>query len=121
MRDSRQYLEDIEQRCTRIIEYTSGLTRDQVFTDPMRFDGVLHNFHVIGEAVKALPEAVRSQYPDIPWRDIAGMRDFIAHAYFLLDLDILWQGIQKDVPQLRARVREILADSNVDEGRSDVP
>ena len=44
------------------------------------------------------------------------MRDFIAHAYFLLDLDILWQGIQKDVPQLRARVREILADSDVDEG-----
>ena len=55
----------------------------------MRFDGILHNFHVIGEAVKALPEAVRSQYPDIPWRDIAGTRDFIAHAYFLLDLDIL--------------------------------
>jgi uncharacterized protein with HEPN domain len=116
LRDPRQYLEDIVERCTRIIEYTSGLTRDQVFTDSMRFDGVLHNFHVIGEAVKALPEAVRSQYPDIPWKDIAGMRDFIAHAYFMLDLDILWQGIEKDVPQLRARVREILARSGSDEG-----
>lgn len=115
MRDAREYLRDIEERCTRIIDYTSGFTRDQVFTDPMRFDGVLHNFHVIGEAVKALPETVRRKNPDIPWKDIAGMRDFIAHVYFMLDLDILWQGIQKDVPHLRERVREILANGGVDE------
>jgi uncharacterized protein with HEPN domain len=44
------------------------------------------------------------------------MRDFIAHAYFMLDLEILWQGIQKDVPQLRARVREILADRGAHDG-----
>jgi uncharacterized protein with HEPN domain len=55
LRDPKEYLKDFEERCSRIIGYTSGLTRDQVFADPMRFDGVLHNFHVIGEAVKALP------------------------------------------------------------------
>ena len=60
----------------------------------MRIDGVHHNLYVIGEAVKKLPRELREENPDIPWSEIAGMRDVIAHAYFALDLDILWQGIQ---------------------------
>jgi uncharacterized protein with HEPN domain len=109
LRDSLDFLRDIEESCIRIADYTAGLSRDEVFTDKMRFDGILHNFHIIGEAVKKLPNDLRNKHADIPWSEIAGMRDFIAHAYFALDLDILWQGIQQDVPVLLARVQQMIA------------
>ncbi len=108
------FLRDVDQGCVRIVEYTTGLNREQVFSDPMRFDGVLHNFHVIGEAVKRLPDELRADHPDIPWKDIAGMRDYIAHAYFVLDLDILWKGIQEDIPTLLEKVKLLISDLEAD-------
>jgi len=108
-RDPIDFLRDIEESCIRIADYTAGLSRDEVFSDKMRFDGILHNFHIIGEAVKKLPNDLRKMHGDIPWSEIAGMRDLIAHAYFALDLGILWQGIQDDVPVLLERVREMIA------------
>jgi uncharacterized protein with HEPN domain len=108
-RDPIDFLQDIEESCARIIGYTQALSRDQVFNDRMRFDGVLHNLHVIGEAVKRLPAELRSRHPDVPWREVAGMRDIVAHAYFALDLDVLWRGIQEDIPTLLARVRDVIA------------
>ena len=108
-RDPIDFLRDIEESCFRITDYTAGLSRDEVFTDKMRFDGILHNFHIIGEAVKKLPNNLREKHADIPWGEIAGMRDLIAHAYFALDLEILWQGIRTDVPVLLKRVQEMIA------------
>jgi uncharacterized protein with HEPN domain len=107
-RSSVLLLEDIKKSCERIVRYTSGLPRDQVFVDEMRFDAVLFNLHVIGEAVKKLPPDLREKHSDIAWREIAGLRDFVAHAYFALDLDILWDAIRQDVPALLSRVQEII-------------
>jgi uncharacterized protein with HEPN domain len=75
----------------------------------MRFDGILHNLQIIGEAVKNVPEDYRRGHPDISWREIAGMRDFVAHAYFALDLDILWNAIAQEIPELLTRVGELVA------------
>lgn len=108
LRSSVLLLEDIKKSCERIVRYTSGLTRDQVFVDEMRFDAILFNLHVIGEAVKKLPMDLREKHSDIAWREIAGLRDFVAHAYFALDLDILWDAIRQDVPALLARVQEMI-------------
>jgi uncharacterized protein with HEPN domain len=99
---------DIRESCSRIVEDSKDLSRDEVFSDRMRFDGILHNFHVIGEAVKRLPDDLRAAHPDIPWKDITGMRDVISHAYFALDLDILWAGITEDIPVLLERVEEMI-------------
>ena len=114
LRDPLDFLRDIEESCVRIADYTAGLSRDEVFTDKMRFDGILHNFHIIGEAVKKLPDDLRQKHTDIPWSEIAGMREFIAHAYFALDLDILWQGIQEDVPFLLKRVQQMITSAEED-------
>jgi uncharacterized protein with HEPN domain len=108
-RDPIDFLLDIEESRIRISDYTAGLGHDEVFSDKMRFDGILHNFHIIGEAVKKLPDALREKHADIPWSEIAGMRDLIAHAYFALDLGILWQGIQEDIPVLQKSVQEMIA------------
>lgn len=86
----------------------SRTSRRAAFADVLRFDGILFNLQIIGEAVKKLPQELRLRYPDVPWREIAGLRDFVAHAYFALDLNILWDAIQRDVPALLTRVREIL-------------
>jgi uncharacterized protein with HEPN domain len=102
-RDPLLLLEDIDKAGRRIVRYTEGWERDAVFSDDMRFDAVLHNLHVIGEAVKNLPSTFRERHRDIPWREIAGMRDFVAHAYFALDLDILWDAIRHEVPTLLER------------------
>lgn len=107
-RSSLLLLEDIQKSCERIVHFTDGLTRDQVFVDEMRFDAILFNLHVIGEAVKKLPSTLREKHSDIAWREIAGLRDFVAHAYFALDLDILWDAIRQDVPALLLRVLEII-------------
>jgi uncharacterized protein with HEPN domain len=109
-RDPLLFLEDIELRCARIIEYTQGLTQEEALTDSMRLDAVLMNLHTIGEAVKNLPEEMRQQYQDVPWRQISGMRDFVANVYFAIDIDIVWDTVQNDVPALLERIREIIAD-----------
>jgi uncharacterized protein with HEPN domain len=109
LRNPLLLLEDIEKSCEKILRYSEGMTRDQLFTDELRFDGVLFNLHIIGEAVKKLPADLRDRYSDIAWREIAGLRDFVAQAYFALDLEILWDAIQRDVPALLVRVREMIA------------
>ena len=117
LRETLDFLNDIGDSCNRIVEYSQGLGRDEVFNDKMRFDGILHNFHVIGEAVKRLPDEFREAHPDIPWKDIAGMRDIIAHAYFALDLDILWVGITQDIPLLLERVGDLIAEHETSRDR----
>jgi uncharacterized protein with HEPN domain len=117
-RDVLLFLKDIEASCAKIIRYTEGLMRDQVFSDELRFDGVLLNLQIIGQAVKNLPLDLRQRYPDVAWREIAGLRDFVAHAYFALDLDILWDAIQRDIPALHVRIQDII-ESETDRRRHD--
>jgi uncharacterized protein with HEPN domain len=109
LRNARLFLEDIEKSCAKIVLYTEGLTRDQVLTDELRLDGILFNLQVIGEAVKRLPVDLRDRHSDVAWREIAGLRDFVAHAYFALDLEILWDAIQQGIPTLKNQIEKILA------------
>lgn len=109
-RDLMLFLEDIEAACASIQEYTDGLSQSDVLEDKMRFEAVLMNLYVIDEAAKKLPREARERYDSVDWRRVAGMRDFIAHQYFALDLDIIWDAVENDVPVLHDEVRSILAD-----------
>ena len=107
-RDPRLFLEDILESAKKVLDFCEGQSKEEVFGQPMRSDAVLYNLQVIGEAVKKLPKTFRQEHPEVSWREIAGMRDFIAHAYFALDLGIVWSAIQEDVPKLRDQVEAIL-------------
>jgi uncharacterized protein with HEPN domain len=115
-RDALLFLEDIEKSCIRIVRYTEDRSRDEVFSDEIRFDAVLFNLQILGEAIKKLPFDLRQRYPEVPWREIAGLRDFVAHAYFALDLEILWNAIQEGVPALLVQIRGVIANERKDPG-----
>jgi len=74
----------------------------------MMIDAVLMNIAIIGESVKKIPEDVKERYPDIPWKDIAGMRDKVIHDYFGVDVNIVWETIKKDVPELEQKIKVML-------------
>ncbi len=110
-RDPRLWLQDILRGCDRILRYVGDRTREEALGDDLILDGILLNFHVIGEAVKRLPDDLKAAHDDVPWRQIAGMRDIVVHLYFALDHEIIWDAIQNDVPALRAKIRAILDDT----------
>ena len=111
LRDHSLFLEDIETSCRKIISFVEGYTFDEFLRDEKTFDAVVRNLEVIGEAVKHLSADFREHHPSTDWRAIAGMRDILAHVYFALDLEVLWNVIQVEVPQLLTSVQEILDSS----------
>lgn len=77
---------------------------------PMAQDAVVRNFEVIGEAVKRIPESLKEERPDIPWRRIAGLRDVLIHQYMRVDLEAVWAIVRDDLPEFKQAVAEILAE-----------
>jgi uncharacterized protein with HEPN domain len=94
------YLQDVAESCDKILRFTAGLSQSDLIGDEKTYDAVVRNLEIIGEAAKHISEDLRRQMPDIEWRKAAGLRDMLAHAYFGIDNDILWDVVQNKVPQL---------------------
>ncbi len=107
MKDDQVYLAHIRDAIERIEAFTSGGS-DQFLADPMVQDAVIRNLEVIGEAVKGLSDDLRSANPEVPWKQIAGMRDVLIHHYFGVKLDTVWQVVIEHLPPLRDRVRLLI-------------
>jgi uncharacterized protein with HEPN domain len=71
---------------------------------------VVRALEIIGEATKRLPESIRAQYPNIPWKGMAGMRDRIIHGYDLVDMQIVWDVVKIDIPKIKPLIKDILSD-----------
>lgn len=108
MKDDRVYLAHIRDDIERIEAFTAA-GRDQFFADPMIQDAVIRNLEVIGEAVNGLSDDLRSATPDLPWKQIAGMRDVLIHHYFGVKLETVWQVVVEHLPPLAKRVQQLLA------------
>lgn len=102
-------LQDIHEAASAIINYTSGINLDKLADDPMRFDAIVRNFQVIGEAARKIPPDVRRKIPELPWRSMTGMRDILVHNYDEINVRILTQTIREDVPKLIRLVETVLA------------
>lgn len=109
-RDFRDYLQDIVDSIQETTDFVRGMTFDAFKKDKKTVNAVLRSIEVLGEATKNLPESVRSQYPEVPWRKMAGMRDKLIHEYSGVDLEIVWQAIQKEFPTLRPMILQTLQD-----------
>jgi uncharacterized protein with HEPN domain len=107
-RDLRLYLTDILIAGEKILRYTEGMNFENFVADDRTFDAVIRNLQVIGEAVKNVPDDVREINPEIEWRKIAGLRDILAHAYFQIEDEIIWDVVQNKVPLLLGVVSQLL-------------
>ena len=106
-RDPLVLLEDILLAIQKIGRYTSKMDHEAFLRDELVIDGVARNLEIIGEAVRQLPEEFRRVHSQIPWTQIAGLRNRIVHDYFGLDLEIIWEIIQHDLPELERQVRAV--------------
>ena len=109
-RDESLYLADIQESCEKVLRYTKGMTYKNFVNDDLHFDAVLRNLEIIGEAVKNISEETRQSYPQIKWRKIAGFRDIVAHEYFGVNEETVWDILQKEIPPLLEMVKTILKD-----------
>lgn len=108
MKDDRLYLEHIRDAVEDISRYAS-VGREAFFAERMRQDAILRKLEVIGQAVKNLSDAAKSRQPNVPWKQISGMRDKVIHEYFGVNLEIVWVVVERDLPQLKEAVDQLLA------------
>jgi uncharacterized protein with HEPN domain len=71
---------------------------------------VFRHLEIIGEAARAIPQQFKEQHPDVPWRQINGMRNALIHMYFGIDQDVVWAVVENDLPVLKAQVDAVLHD-----------
>lgn len=107
-RSPKLYIQDILQACEDILNFTQGLgTADELQNDRRTFLAVIHSIEVIGEAARQTPKSFKEKHPEIPWRETIGLRNVIAHEYFGLDIEIIWDVIQTQIPVLAERMRKV--------------
>jgi uncharacterized protein with HEPN domain len=104
-RDPGLYVKDTVAACERVIAYAGDRSRAELFADTQARDAILWNLLVLGEAAKSVPEDVRAAYPVVEWRKISGFRDVLAHGYFGIDEDIVWDVIANKLAPLREALR----------------
>jgi uncharacterized protein with HEPN domain len=107
VKDDRVYLWHIRDCIDRILDYTKD-GEGAFLADTKTQDAVIRNLEIIGEAVKNISGKLKHAYQDIPWQRIAGMRDRMIHEYFGVNLRIVWERVEQDVPDLKQKVQAIL-------------
>lgn len=103
----RAFLFDIVHGVRLAVGYVESLTREQFDNDPKTQDAVIRRLTVIGEATKRLSDGLRERYLDIPWKQMAGMRDIIVHEYDRIDLDTVWNVLRRELPDLLPQLERI--------------
>lgn len=107
-RSWRERIQDILTCAYNILSFTAGMSFETFQDDPKTIRAVAFELTTMGEAVRAIPQNIRDQYPEIPWERIQGIRNVLVHEYFRLDEEILWKTSQVDVPKLIVGLESIL-------------
>lgn len=102
------FVEDILDAMDKAEILLEGVTYEQFESDFRINFAVVRALEIIGEATKRLPMDLREQYPDIPWKGMAGMRDRIIHGYDNVDYQIVWDVVKHDIPRIRPQLQQIL-------------
>lgn len=110
----RNRLEHILQAIETLQKYAGNLSREELESDVLRYYGIVKNIEIIGEAANMLTVSFREHHPEVPWRDIAGMRNFLVHEYFRIDSDTVWAVIHSEIVELKNHVSRYLSETDWD-------
>ena len=108
------YLNDIIDSIDKINLFTKDMYFEDFATDDKTVFAVTRALEIIGEATKNIPPSIRAEYPYVPWREMAGMRDKLVHGYFGVKLAVLWETVHQDLPYLRPLISRMI-DENIDD------
>lgn len=106
-RDAKIYLDDILESIIKIEQYLLLITETEFYTNTEKQDAVIRRLEIIGEAVKKLPKELKEQYSEIPWKQMAGMRDVVIHEYFEVSLETVWRTLKNDLPNIKMKLENI--------------
>lgn len=106
------YIKDILQNMRDAEQFIEGISYQQFVDDKKTFNAVVRAIEVIGEAAKNVPLTIRTQYPAVPWKEMAGMRDKVTHFYFGVDREAIWIAVKERIPSLTPIIEQILKDLN---------
>ena len=106
-RDIRDYISDLIESCDDILEFTKGMTFEDFSKDKKTMNAVVRCLEIIGEAAKKIPAKLRLENPDIPWKQMAGMRDKLIHEYFGVDTQMVWQVVEKHIFKILPLLKNI--------------
>ena len=107
-REFEDYLKDILDAMEKAQKFIENLTFEQFAEDQKTVYAVVRALEIVGEATKNIPDAIRMEFPKVPWKDMAGMRDILIHDYFGVDMETVWLTITKKIPEGKPLIQQIL-------------
>jgi uncharacterized protein with HEPN domain len=103
----RDYLIDILESASEVEVFIAGMSFDDFFRDKKTINAVIRSLEVMGEAAKRVPEGIRANYPEIPWKRMAGMRDKLIHEYAGVDLETVWDVATEELPAIKPMLERL--------------
>ncbi len=113
MRDYTLYLKDILEAMNDIEIFVEGMSFENFQNDNKTTSAVIRKFEIMGEATKQIPDEIKQKYSEVPWKEMAGMRDRLIHLYFGVDYDLVWSTIKKRLPQVKIMIKKIIDEASV--------
>lgn len=107
-RNPKLFLTDIFESIELIEKYSKNLNYNKFLENNEAQDAIMRRIEIIGEAAKSVPLKIRKEHPNIPWKQIAGMRNMLAHEYFGIVMKRIWDTTQKDLPKLKKQILKII-------------
>jgi len=109
-REIGDYVQDITEAMDKAIDFLESMSYDEFTQDDKTTFAVVRTLEIIGEAVKNIPDEVRKNYPEIPWKGMARMRDKVIHEYFGVNLKLVWETAKERIPKIKPLFEEISKD-----------